>query len=956
MEAKKIFESGKLHGVYRCGKREEMISKIPRIEKEGMPDITGIIISGIMNFGNDADTIRMMAKDTIGCRAEDVKIPYDESKFARQRFVTEVITGKLTGSIRFSTESLINTFYEFLDMPTETTKQMQAKDDIRDIERYLHCEYRRPVINGHPVVDLCDTGFECQMDFMFKGYQTIKTNKHKEGRKWVYDEETVFVLEAVRLFTGKPTVKESSKILDTGISTRLELYVMLKAMEHIAKEEYPGQQIMLRASYYFLRKEREDDKKYSEEFFDGKGGNVITLQSYVDDMSNVDKTFEPQMKEFLKGQSVSSEKCKTCRSRVLCEYYDAAEPLTEEERPKPVSLPILSPNQEKAASALEGNVRVIATAGSGKTTAMAYRIMNLLKAGVQPEKIGCFTFTNAGAGEMRDRIKGFCGLAGIDVDFDKMIISTIHSFGDSLLKQYYNLLGYSKPPVLINEIQKTKIIENILSENSPIEALIDKYRNFYLDMFRAKGILELMKGYFSSIMEGMSQDEFAEKTGFDTTTVDSIYNMYMQYDKYKKDACLIEHSDQELGVLKLLRVKPDLFDEVGIEHISVDEYQDTSNVQFSIINEMRKAKCVKSLFIVGDDDQSIYGFRDANVELIKNFFEMIGENGLDVQLMENRRSTHNIVDFASTLISYNQNRIEKHPKSTNEEGEPVCVSAFASKEDEQEYIVDVIEDLIKNGRKDNEIAILAPTNAELMVYADMLKKRGIESVSINPEPILENPRVVGAVGLVKFMLNNSEFNGTAYINARDNGTAITKSDEEIRQEILNLQNEVKNIKNVTGLFEKFKALDQEENDEIYQSFLEDINTAMEDAVKQENLHAVCEYVMDFERFGQKQTARKEKAYNGVVLSTMHSSKGKEWPVVFCSVTKMHGRDLKPEDIDEKNRLLFVACTRAKKELYISGVAIAFSSAMQGDVENMFLAECIEVYENMYGSTDKESAS
>ena len=118
--------------------------------------------------------------------------------------------------------------------------------------------------------------------------------------------------------------------------------------------------------------------------------------------------------------------------------------------------------------------------------------------------------------------------------------------------------------------------------------------------------------------------------------------------------------------------------------------------------------------IVVDDDQSIYGFRDANVELIKNFFEMIGENGLDVQLMVNRRSTHNIVDFAYILISYNQNRVEKHPKSTNEEGEPVCVSAFASKEDEQEYIVDVIEDLIKNGRKDNEIAILAPTNAELM--------------------------------------------------------------------------------------------------------------------------------------------------------------------------------------------------------------------------------------------------
>lgn len=231
MEAKKIYESGKLHGVYRCGKREELVNKIPRIDKEGMPDVTGIVISGIMNFGNDADMIKAMAKDAIGCKAEDIKIPYDESQFARRRFINDVIVGKLTGSVRFSTRALIDTFYEFLEMPTETTKQMQAKDDLRDIERYLNNETRRPIVLGHPIINLCGANFECQMDFAFLGPHIVKTNKHKEGRKWVYDEEEVYLAEAVRIFPNKPAVKETSKILDVGIGTRLELYVMIKEMQ-----------------------------------------------------------------------------------------------------------------------------------------------------------------------------------------------------------------------------------------------------------------------------------------------------------------------------------------------------------------------------------------------------------------------------------------------------------------------------------------------------------------------------------------------------------------------------------------------------------------------------------------------------------------------------------------------------------------------------------------------------
>lgn len=936
---KKIYESGKLHGIYRCKKREDLLQKIPQIEKKETPDITGIIIAGIMNFGNDPETIRMMAKECLDCNPEAIKIPYDEIHIARSKFIKEIIIGKLRGSIIFSVESLVKTFYEFVETPTTATKNLQAAVDIRNINRYLNCENRTPIVIGQPIVHLRNFDFICQNDFIFAGKQTIKINKRKEGRRYVYDEVEMDVVESVRLFPGTPQVKESSKVMDMGTLSRLELYVMLKAMEEWCNKNHRTENVMLRASYYYLQKDRENDKNYNENFFE-KGGNVVSLQIMLKNISKADAFFESQLNEFIAGMSVTAEKCQKCTLKTMCDYHESAIPLTDEEKPKPQALPVLSEAQARAANILKGNVRVIATAGSGKTTTMAYRIMNLLKNGVAPEKIGCFTFTNAGATEMSDRIKNFCAIAGVNADVDKIVISTIHSFGDSLLKRYYDILEYRKPPVLINEIQRTKIIEKILSDNPPIEELIDKYKNFYMDMFKTKGILETMKDYFGEIMDGMEPLNFKNVHELkNDASVEAIYKMYKEYDDYKKKACLIEHSDQELGVLKLLAIKPDLFDEVGLEHISIDEYQDTSNVQFEIIDAMRQAKNVKSVFIVGDDDQSIYGFRDANVTLIKDFFNMIHDDGYDIQLMENRRSTGCVVDFASNLIANNDERIEKHPVSTKEHGKPVDVVAFGDKDEEYEHIAESIDTLIKNGHKANEIAVLMPTNTEILNFAEKLEGRNITSVSINPEPILDNPRVKGAIGLVKFILSNNEFEGVNYINVRDNGETINKSNEEIKNDVLILQKDIENIKTVSDLFERFNELDQHEYDEIYQSFLEDIRTAQDEAIAQNRLNEIYEYIIDFERFGKKQTARKEKSYNGVVLSTMHSSKGKEWPIVFCSVSKLHPRTLQAADIPEKNRLLFVACTRAKAELHITGVDIAFKSASAGDIENMFLAEC-----------------
>lgn len=954
MKTKKTYESNKLHGVYRCGKREDYIKKIPRPNDENDNDsnVIDIIISYVMNFGSNTDAIKSFAKDTFGC--ENLIVPYNELNIAKEKLAAEIITRKLMGSLVFSVDDVVNSFYSFADMPTDTTRELQAEADIMDIKRYLSCEERNMIICQRDRLTLCEADFMCTPTMMFDSHETVKINKRKVGRKYVYDEAEYEVIEAVRLFASKPAVKASSKIIDAGVTSRLELYVMLKYLEKWCKDNNKsGSNIMLKASYYYLKKTSDSSTNYSDDFFE-KGGNVVSLQTSLSDISTIDEFFEPQLREFLSGNSLQEENCDRCKMSVFCKYKEAVNPLEEsnislskEVRP----LPTLSNAQQEAASALSGNVRVIATAGSGKTTTMAYRIMNLIKAGVAPEKIGCFTFTNAGAKEMEDRIRIFCIAAGLKCNVDKITVSTIHSFGDSLLKKYFKLLGYKNPPTLINEIQKTKIIEKILSENPVINELKLKYKDFYMDMFRAQGILETMKTFFDYISSGMDEDTFKEKTCLSDETVKLVYALYAQYDSYKLNLCLIEHDDQELGVLKLLELKPDLFEEVGFEHVSVDEYQDTSNIQFKIIDAIRKAKCLKSLFIVGDDDQSIYSFRDANVELIKDFFDMIGDsNGVDISLMENRRSTGNIVSFAAELIKNNKNRIEKNPISTNEKGCPVSVETLFNKEDEREYIVNHIVDLINSGVSSNDIAILTPTNDELLLYEDMLREQGIESVSINPEPTLKNSNVLASISLVKFILNDKEVDGMNFINALDKGALIAEADESIKGKIESLRAEVSELSSVDELFDMFKTLDATESDEIYQSYLKDVQQASKGTLKE-----VFEYIMDYERFGKKQTARKEKKYNGVVLSTMHSSKGKEWPIVFCSVTKLHSSNMTEADIQEKNRLLFVACTRAKKELYISGVALVGSSKTSGDVENMFLEECIET-KNMLFFTDVQENS
>lgn len=924
-----VYSSGRLYGVYRCGRNRELSKKMPAPGGDTI-DPVDLVVSGILNFGCDTEKIRNAGEG-------ELSISYDRLPVARRRFAVSIITGILTGKITDSVGDLVKTFYSFVKSPTPTTRDLMIEADTRNIVRYISCESRIPEVTGHPFVNILGAGFIAEIDFAFKGVEEVTTGRHKVKNRWVYDTQEMCVVEAVRVFTGKPQVSESGRAEDSTVTKRLELYVMLKAAEKQYRDyisSFDPDRVLLKASYYYLEKNR--DEHFSSDFF-GKGGNVVTLQTTLQDMGEMDALFLPQINTFLNGQILSEDKCRDCRYRTICNYREADVPL--EENPVPEKLPDLSASQKEAVETLEGNIRVIATAGSGKTTVMAYRILNLLKAGADPAGIGCFTFTNAAAAEMADRISGYCRAAGVQADVEKITVSTIHSFGDSLIKKYYSLLGYAEPPVLINDVQNARVIEDILSNNPPLKGFENEYKNFYMDLFRAKGILPLMREWFEVIENGISIAEFQKTYNLSEDTAKDIGRLYNQYRKYKKKACLIDHHDQEYGVLDLLAVKPDLFEEVGLEHISVDEYQDTSDVQFRIVNAMRQAKGVKSLLVVGDDDQSIYGFRHANVALLRDFPALINDRVTDVSLPENRRSSREIVKFANAVISNNADRIPKNPVSINDAGAPVSVTAFDDKKSEQEFIVGKIAKLIAGGRKENEIAVLAPTNAELSDYGELLAERGIRTVSINPEPVLENSHVRATVSLARFTLGQNGYDAVVYLNTLSRGAFTRRTEEEIGKDVEELKEIMSKVKSVNAFMEKANALDPNARDEIFQKFLDDLREVKRSAFVSDNLKDVLEYLLDYEKYGEKETERKEKPYSGVVLSTMHSSKGLEWPVVFASVTKLHGRDMEKKEIPEKNRLLYVACTRAKEELYITGVK---EISKKDGIANLFLDECQQI--------------
>lgn len=850
-------------------------------------------------------------------------------------------------------EATLELSFQEMDYPTKETAKLHAADAYRQIMRYVSCEKRTPKVMEAKVVRLFDLmNVKVKPDYVFKGVKDF-LYEWGSGKKKVTAMLPKTYIEVVKICCRKPDVSLTGKYKDTGMMQCLELYAMLLYARSLAE---PGERVNVCASYYFLRKNSDNSatKQFDQDFFENKGvGNVVTMWEEYEpgEMTDLDRTFRPQFEEFLDGEEVSGNTCDGCDFQELCHYTRPPKRLeTEESLSVPAGQIRLTRTQEEVVNFRRGIACVNAGAGAGKTTSIALRAANMIKETGRPEKICMLTFTNTGAEEMRDRIGKYARDIGCGKDISRLTSTTFHAFGYQIVKENYWELGFTEEPKLIDDIDRSAVIAGILKEK--VVPGLD-YRNFYTNMKTCRGALAVAKKAFEIIKKEklsagdsdilhtfMPSGYFGFMDSF--RSAEELLKLYQEYDRTLKSRNLIEYADQELLVFEILNRHPDYFVKAGYEHIIVDEFQDTNELQFELLKHLIDTPSFQSFMVVGDDSQSIFAFRGSSPDYIIHFFQKLHAVGKQFNMVENHRSTPQIIEFANTINSYNEHRVIKDLEAVKPDGDRVRVSVFWKRGLDLGYAIETIKKEHDRGTAYEDIAYIAFTRSELLKMGTMLTGQQIPWVMLNPEPMLENSRVLAALSLVKFICDpDATRNALIYLNAVWQGNLLkAETDQEVMQEIRKLDKAVNNLleapeEQQRGMFlQMLRSIDEE--DEVYQSFIKMVEQKQE-------FEEMLDYCRLFETYGSDQLHKREHSYPGVVLTTAHSSKGKEWPVVINGLNQYHskeiGKRIHSPEFEERRRLLFVSATKAKERLYIVGQAAAYGSKQNKDRElNQFLIE------------------
>lgn len=604
----------------------------------------------------------------------------------------------------------------------------------------------------------------------------------------------------------------------------------------------------------------------------------------------------------------------------------------------------LNEEQKKAILHIDGALLILAGAGSGKTTVLTNRIAYMINTGISPYNILAITFTNKAAKEMKERISKSAP------NGDLVWVNTFHSTCIKILRRERDKISLGNNFSIYDTDDSKRVIKNIL-----------KTLNIDEKKYKIKTILNIISSWKDKLKKA---NEIIEETQDDFKYIE-IAKIYKEYEKFLIENNALDFDDIIFNCIELFKVAPDILEKYQdrFKYIMVDEYQDTNNSQYNLVKLLSSK--YKNLCVVGDDDQSIYSWRGANINNILNF-EKDYKYCITIKLEQNYRSTVNILNCANSIIKNNVGRKDKNLWSSLGYGEKIYYYRGKNEVDEAKFIADTIEKNVNSNIKYYEHAILYRTNTQARALEEQLVKKSIPykifgSVNFygrkeikdvlaylkfinNPKDELSLLRIINTpkrgIGQtnIKRVLDYATHNNISFFTALDELEFIEglgkrsiklKAFKDLLDRLIDFSKEIL----VSDLIKEVL----EETEYIYELEQEDIE---DDNNRVENINELLTKAYEFEKTAKNITLNSfledvalisdidvnDENSNYVSLMTFHASKGLEFECVFLcgfedsifpNFQAIASEEL--NSIEEERRLCYVGITRSKRILYITNV-------------------------------------
>ncbi|MCG3086398.1 DNA helicase PcrA [Sporosarcina cyprini] len=616
----------------------------------------------------------------------------------------------------------------------------------------------------------------------------------------------------------------------------------------------------------------------------------------------------------------------------------------------------MNPEQARAVKKTEGPLLIMAGAGSGKTRVLTHRIAYLVvEKDVYPSNILAITFTNKAAREMRERIDGLLG-AGSG---ERMWVSTFHSMCVRILRRNIDRIGIAKSFSILDGSDQLTVIKNVLKE-----------RNIDPKQYDPRSMLNAIS---SAKNECIDAETFKGQINSFNPYEKVVADVYEGYSKKLRQNQSLDFDDLIMMTLKLFERVPEVLDyyQNKFQYIHVDEYQDTNNAQYRLVN-MLAAK-FRNLCVVGDSDQSIYRWRGADIGNILSF-EKDYPDATVIMLEQNYRSTKRILKAANDVIQNNRSRYDKTLRTENDEGDSIYIYKANDEKAEAQFVVQTIIDLKeKENLTLDKFAILYRTNAQSRVMEEFLVKSNMEYTIVGGTKFYDRKEIKDLLAYLRLIANNDDDLALARIInepkrsigatsfermarfAIENDRSIFDAMQEVHfmgltaraaneavkfreliagftqmQEYLSVSELVEQVLDKTGyraMLEREKTIEAESRLENIQEFLS-VTEAFEKRAEEENGdRSLVAFLTDLALIADIDSLDKEENQSSekIVLMTMHAAKGLEFPVVFVIGMEEnvfpHARSIADEEeMEEERRLAYVAITRAEQKLYLTSAA------------------------------------